>query len=139
MEFAGFYESARDDCLGVVLLNVGDQQLAEDLVAHAFTKAWMSWRKVRELQAPQGWVVRRALNAHVSWWRRRRREVALGSHDIAIPAEYVEAVQAGTRQAGRVRCNWRQERRVRRPVRISLTRISGCSKAAKCPPLPASP
>jgi hypothetical protein len=34
---------------------------------------------------------------------------------------------------------WRQERRVRRPVRISLTRISGCSKAAKCPPLPASP
>jgi phosphatidylserine/phosphatidylglycerophosphate/cardiolipin synthase-like enzyme len=34
---------------------------------------------------------------------------------------------------------WRQERRVRRPVRISLTRISGCSKAAKCPPLSASP
>ena len=32
-----------------------------------------------------------------------------------------------------------QERRVRRPVRISLTRSSGCSKAAKCPPLPASP
>ena len=34
---------------------------------------------------------------------------------------------------------WRQERRVRVPVRISLTRISGCSKGAKCPPLSASP
>jgi hypothetical protein len=34
---------------------------------------------------------------------------------------------------------WRQERRVRRPVRISLTRISGCSRAAKCPPFSASP
>jgi hypothetical protein len=31
------------------------------------------------------------------------------------------------------------ERRLLRPVRISLIRISGCSKAAKCPPLLASP
>jgi RNA polymerase sigma factor (sigma-70 family) len=92
MEFAEFYESARDDCLRIVLLNVGDRQLAEDLVAEAFTRAWMSWRKVRELQAPQGWVVRTALNAHVSWWRRHRREVALGSHDIAIPADHDDAV-----------------------------------------------
>jgi DNA-directed RNA polymerase specialized sigma24 family protein len=58
MEFAEFYEAARDDCLRIVLLNVGDRQLAEDLVAEAFTRAWMSWPKVRELQAPRGWVVR---------------------------------------------------------------------------------
>ena len=31
------------------------------------------------------------------------------------------------------------ERRLLSPVRISLMRISGCSKAAKCPPLSASP
>jgi RNA polymerase sigma factor (sigma-70 family) len=92
LEFAEFYESARDDCLRIVLLNVGDRQLAEDLVAEAFTRAWMSWRKVRELQAPQGWVVRTALNAHVSWWRRHRREVALGSHDIAVAADHDDAV-----------------------------------------------
>jgi RNA polymerase sigma factor (sigma-70 family) len=92
MEFAEFYEAARDDCLRIVLLNVGDRQLAEDLVAEAFTRAWMSWPKVRELQAPRGWVVRTALNAHVSWWRRHRREVALGSHDIAIPANHDDAV-----------------------------------------------
>jgi RNA polymerase sigma factor (sigma-70 family) len=92
MEFAEFYEAARDDCLRIVLLNVGDRQLAEDLVAEAFTRAWMSWRKVRELQAPRGWVVRTALNAHVSWWRRHRREVALGCHDIAIPANHDDAV-----------------------------------------------
>jgi RNA polymerase sigma factor (sigma-70 family) len=91
-EFAEFYDSARDDCLRIVLLNVGDRQLAEDLVAEAFTRAWMSWRKVREHQAPRGWVVRTALNAHVSWWRRHRREVSLGSHDIAVPADHDEAV-----------------------------------------------
>lgn len=46
-------------------------------MAEAFTRAWMSWRKVRGHPAPRAWVVRTALNAHVSWWRRRRREVPL--------------------------------------------------------------
>ena len=82
-EFAEFYESARDDCLRIVLLNVGDRLLAEELVAEGFTRAWMSWRKVRDLQAPRAWIVRAALNVNVSRWRRHRREVALGSHDSA--------------------------------------------------------
>jgi RNA polymerase sigma-70 factor (sigma-E family) len=76
-EFTEFYTSARDDCLRIVLVSVGDRQLAEDLVAEAFTRAWMSWRKVREHPVPRAWVVRTALNAHTSWWRRRRREVVL--------------------------------------------------------------
>jgi RNA polymerase sigma-70 factor (sigma-E family) len=75
-EFTEFYNSARDDCLRIVLVSVGDRQLAEDLVAEAFTRAWMSWRKVREHPVPRAWVVRTALNVHVSWWRRRRRELA---------------------------------------------------------------
>jgi RNA polymerase sigma-70 factor (sigma-E family) len=76
-EFTEFYAAARDDCMRVVLVNVGDRQLAEDLVAEAFTKAWMTWRKLRQHPAPRGWIVRTALNAHVSWWRRHRREVVL--------------------------------------------------------------
>jgi len=76
-EFSEFYSAFRDDCLRIVLVNVGDRQLAEDLVAEAFTRAWMSWRKVREHPAPRAWVVRTALNAHVSWWRRRRRELTV--------------------------------------------------------------
>jgi RNA polymerase sigma factor (sigma-70 family) len=86
MEFAEFYESARDDCLRMVLLNVGDRLLAEELVAEGFTRAWVAWRKVRGLEAPQAWVVRAALNVNVSRWRRHRREVSLGSHDSTIPA-----------------------------------------------------
>jgi DNA-directed RNA polymerase specialized sigma24 family protein len=31
-------------------------------------------------------VVRTALNTHVTWWRRCRREVGLGDHDVAVPA-----------------------------------------------------
>ena len=76
-EFTEFYTSSRDDCLRIVLVSVGDRQLAEDLVAEAFTRAWMSWRTVREHPVPRAWVVRTALNTHVSWWRRRRRELTV--------------------------------------------------------------
>ena len=54
-EFTEFYASAKDDCLRIVLVSVGDRQLAEDLVAEAFTRAWMSWRKVRDHPSPRAW------------------------------------------------------------------------------------
>jgi RNA polymerase sigma-70 factor (sigma-E family) len=85
-EFAEFYEASRDVCLRAVIAGTGDRQLAEDLVAEAFTRAWMSWRTVRRHPAPRAWVVRTALNTSVSWWRRRRREVALAGHDTAAVA-----------------------------------------------------
>ena len=84
LDFAEFYAAARDDCLRIVLVNVGDSDLAEDLVAEGFTRAWMSWRKVRRHPAPRAWVVRTALNANVSWWRRRRREMTLSDQDLAV-------------------------------------------------------
>jgi RNA polymerase sigma-70 factor (sigma-E family) len=87
--FAEFYRGARDDCLRVVLASVRDRQAAEDLVAEAFTRAWASWRKVSRHPAPEAWVVRTALNAHVSRWQRRRREVAL------TDADRPEAVDGG--------------------------------------------
>jgi RNA polymerase sigma-70 factor (sigma-E family) len=93
-DFAEFYAAARDECLRAVLINVGNRQLAEDLVAEAFTRAWMSWRKVHRHPAPRAWVVRTALNEHVSRWRRRRREVALGSHDTEAAASRYPALDS---------------------------------------------
>jgi RNA polymerase sigma-70 factor (sigma-E family) len=84
-EFADFYRASRDSCLRAVTAVVGDCRLAEELVAEAFTRAWMSWGKVRRHAAPRAWVVRTALNLGVSWWRRRRREVPLADHDAAAP------------------------------------------------------
>jgi RNA polymerase sigma-70 factor (sigma-E family) len=89
IDFTEFYAAARDDCLRIVLISAGDWQLAEDLVAEAFSRAWMSWPKVRDHPQPRAWVVRTALNARVSWWRRRRREVALQGHDVeALASQY---------------------------------------------------
>jgi RNA polymerase sigma-70 factor (sigma-E family) len=82
-EFTEFYRTDQAVCLRAVLVSVGDRQLAEDLVAEAFTRAWTSWHKVSRHPAPRAWIVRTALNARVSWWRRRRREVAWdGTHEV---------------------------------------------------------
>src|SRR5258708_8891256 len=78
LEFEEFYQASRDVCLKAVLASVGDRQLAEDLVAESFTRAWMSWHSVSRHPAPRAWIVRAALNTRVSWWRRRRRGVARG-------------------------------------------------------------
>ena len=75
-DFAAFYERHRDACFRAVLAAVSDRHLAEELTAEAFARAWGHWRKVARHPAPAAWVVRTALNTHVSWWRRRRREVA---------------------------------------------------------------
>ena len=77
LDFAEFYRSASDECLRAVLVSVGDQDTAREVVDEAFARAWASWRSVSRHPAPKAWVVRTALNASVSRWRRRRREVPL--------------------------------------------------------------
>lgn len=87
LEFEEFYRSGQAVCLRAVLASVGDRQTAEDLVAEAFTRAWMSWSTVRRHPAPYGWIVRTALNVRTSWWRRRRREVVTdGTYEVVDSA-----------------------------------------------------
>jgi len=76
-DFAEFYRESRDECLRAVLVSVGDRDTAQDLVDEAFARACASWRTVSRHPAPAAWVVRTALNANISRWRRRRREVSL--------------------------------------------------------------
>ena len=81
-DFAEFYRRSKDECLFTVMVSVGDQDMAQDLVAEAFARAWARWRTVGRHPAPAAWVVRTALNAHVSRWRRRRREVPLADPGV---------------------------------------------------------
>ena len=92
-DFAEFYRAAKDECLFAVLVSVGDWDTAQDLVAEAFARAWASWPTVSAHPAPAAWVVRTALNAGVSRWRRRRREVPVP--DLAIVADQPAADAAG--------------------------------------------
>ena len=99
-DFADFYRDAKDDCLRTLVISTGDPELAQDLVAEAFARAWARWHTVNRHPAPAAWVVRTALNAQVSWWRRHRREVELprsgaetalrGGADGALDRELVD-------------------------------------------------
>ena len=79
--FEEFYLASRDSCLRAVLGVGVDPVDAEDAVAEAFARAWASWRKVSRHRAPQAWVVRTAMNANISRWRRARRETPLAGYD----------------------------------------------------------
>jgi RNA polymerase sigma factor (sigma-70 family) len=80
--FAEFFSSSWDPCLRAVAASVGDMASAEDQVAEAFARAWLSWHKVSRHPAPRAWVVRVALNTGATWWRRRRREMPIAGYDL---------------------------------------------------------
>jgi RNA polymerase sigma factor (sigma-70 family) len=90
-DFAEFYRRSRDDCLRAVLISVGDRDQAQDMVAEAFARACASWGTVGRHPAPQAWVIRTALNANVSRWRRRR--------EVPVPDPAVVADRAGEESA----------------------------------------
>lgn len=84
--FAAFYQAAKDPCLRAVIASGTDRAAAEEAVAEAFARAWAGWPKVSNHPSPTAWVVRTALNHHVSRWRRTRREVALDETAPAVAA-----------------------------------------------------
>ena len=96
LDFAEFYRTSRDECLRTVLVSVGDQDTAQELVAEAFARACASWRTVGRHPAPAAWVVRTALNAHISRWRRRRQEVPVPDPGMVTDLPAISAASAGS-------------------------------------------
>ena len=94
-DFAEFYRESCDDCLRTVVVSVGDRDTAQDLVDEAFARAFASWRTVSRHPAPAAWVVRTALNANISRWRRRRREVPVPDLELVADPAAAEGAAAG--------------------------------------------
>jgi RNA polymerase sigma factor (sigma-70 family) len=74
-DFGEFYAVRKDPVFRAMLVATGNRSAAEDAVAEAFTRACAQWTVVRTHPNPTAWVLRTALNAHRSWWRRLLREV----------------------------------------------------------------
>ncbi len=71
------YMSARQPALyRTAYLLVGDHAGAEDLLQNAFAKLYLSWDRIRDRGALDGYVRRIMVNEHNSLWRRawKRRE-----------------------------------------------------------------
>jgi RNA polymerase sigma-70 factor (sigma-E family) len=73
-EFVEFYTRTKDRSVGVVAALGLRPDEAEEAVAEAYVRAWSRWQKIRTMNSPEAWIVRTAVNANISWWRKRRRE-----------------------------------------------------------------
>ncbi len=60
--------------VGSLSLVTGDPELSEDLAQEALSRVWDQWPRVREMEAPEAWTYRTAMNLRVSWFRRRSAE-----------------------------------------------------------------
>ena len=89
-EFGDFYGSTKDRCLRSLMASGMTQAAAEEALSESFARAWAAWPRVREHPQPVAWVMRTALNQHVSWWRRQRREVELDTHRETLAASHHE-------------------------------------------------
>jgi RNA polymerase sigma-70 factor (sigma-E family) len=54
------------------LLLTGDRSEAEDLLQATLIKTYLSWDRIRDRAALDGYVRRTMVNINISWWRRRR-------------------------------------------------------------------
>ncbi|CUR61060.1 Sigma-70, region 4 type 2 [metagenome] len=75
-EFSAYMSARQAVLYRTAYLLVGDHAGAEDLLQNAFAKLYLSWEKVRDHGALDGYVRRVMVNEHNSLWRRawKRRE-----------------------------------------------------------------
>jgi len=66
--------------LRTAYLLTGDRAEAEDLLQAALAKTYLSWDRIREREALEGYVRRVLVNTQTSFWRRRR--VVETVHDV---------------------------------------------------------
>ena len=86
-EFTEFYAGSKDRCLRAAIAYGMAPDRAEEAVAEAFARAWSRWPRVRSVDSPRAWIVRTAINADISWWRKRRRETAVPETPEQLPRD----------------------------------------------------
>ena len=99
--FDEFYESYFDRVARALVLAGADRDAARDATQEAFARALRRWRKVRDMDRPDGWVYVVAMNQLRDTWRRgeRRRERALDVDDDAVDNTSGVATRLSVREA----------------------------------------
>ena len=88
-DFDEFVVARSQSLLRTAYLLTQDEQLAEDLLQTALTKAWFAWKRIDG--PPEAYVRRILVTTSASWWRRRwNRETptaALPDRSAPAPAD----------------------------------------------------
>jgi RNA polymerase sigma-70 factor (ECF subfamily) len=91
LHFEDFYRQARPSIARAVALAVGDVDLATEATDEAMTRAYERWSHVSQLERPEAWVYRVAMNWSTSVLRRRqRRRQELYATEPMAPAEVTD-------------------------------------------------
>ena len=97
-DFAAYLAARQASLLRTAYLLTGNRHDAEDLTQAAFAKLYLSWDKVRDQGAIDGYVRRILVNENNSLWRRgwKKREYATGDlpDDDHVTDEYDEGQRA---------------------------------------------
>ncbi|MGW4379295.1 SigE family RNA polymerase sigma factor [Kitasatospora sp. NPDC004531] len=72
--YAAFVATAWPRHLRTATLITGDRHRGEELLQDCLVKLYVRWRRVTS-DDPHAYLRRMLVNGHISWWRRRRREL----------------------------------------------------------------
>jgi len=72
--FDEFYVAEYHAVVALTVGLAGNTCVAEDIAQEAFLRAYRDWQQVGDLDSPQAWVRRVAINLATSRWRRLRAE-----------------------------------------------------------------
>ena len=72
-EFDQFFTQHYERCVRVARRVVGRDDVARELAAEAFARAWVRWHRLHD-QVPGAWVAKDTLNLSIDFVRRRRVE-----------------------------------------------------------------
>jgi RNA polymerase sigma-70 factor (sigma-E family) len=73
-EFSRYVTERSAVWLRVAFLLTGNRADAEDLLQTALAKTYLSWNRIQDKGALDGYVRRVLVNTQTSWWRKRRVE-----------------------------------------------------------------
>ena len=73
-EFSRYVTERSTVWLRVAFLLTGNRADAEDLLQTALAKTYLSWNRIQDKGALDGYVRRVLVNTQTSWWRKRRVE-----------------------------------------------------------------
>lgn len=79
-QFDEFYLAEYQAVVALTVGLAGNRCAAEDIAQEAFLRAYRDWQKVGDLDSPQAWVRRVAINLATSRWRRLRAEATALLH-----------------------------------------------------------
>jgi RNA polymerase sigma-70 factor (sigma-E family) len=84
-DFSSYVAARQQALLRTAYVLTGDLHSAEDLLQTALAKAYLSWGKLRDPRAADGYVRTIMVNEHTSWWRRAWRRREQSTDDLPEP------------------------------------------------------